>query len=201
MTRSRKSTVSSTQARLQDTSLSGLGIGERNEDGAIYLGVSRIRSASGGETEFDLFMSPEDIAAHDGRASLREAWVKASRRIHDAQDFHGRPGSAMVTEAELKADPQSYDGGWMLPTRDELRMMRAALDAPGVAATFNSLTSCDWYWSCSEVEDLERETNGLLAGRDNSYYVRTVNLDNGFESRDGKGRTPCASRPVYRVKR
>jgi hypothetical protein len=189
-----------------DLSRDGLSIGDKTADGAIYVGISTVTDEKNNKVDFDLYMAAEDIRdVSNGNKPLKATWQKAATRLASTRNLHGRSASSYMTESELKKNPDQYDGGWMLPRFEELKVIKEAMNHPEIAASFNASateTANGSHWSCTEIESLKKETNGLFTqGRDSSYYVRDLNLRTGYESWDGKGHAECSVRPVYRVKR
>lgn len=189
-----------------DLSRSGLSVGDKTAEGAIYVGISTITDDKNNKVDFDLYMAAEDVRdVSKGSMPLKATWRKAAARLAATHDLHGKAASSCMTEADLKKGLDQYDGGWMMPTFEELKSIKDAMRLPEIAASFNgsATEAADGsHWSCTEIESLEKETNGLFTqGRDSAYYVRDINLKTGYESWDGKGHAKCSLRPVYRVQR
>ena len=102
-------------------------IGDKMEDGTVYCGMSP-------STGTAMFAMPND-------ASGKMSWNKAVKSTQTLAAF-GHKGSKQAT-AKLLKDPFKDDGGWRMPTSDELNVLYQNKDKIGGF-------SPRWYWSSSE---------------------------------------------------
>ena len=104
-------------------------IGDVMGNGTVYAGISST-------TGTKMYAMPEDSGIM--------TWNKAIKFTQELKDQYGFDGSKQATAKALK-DATKDDGGWRLPTRDELNQLYTNKDDIG---KFDS--SDPWYWSSSE---------------------------------------------------
>ncbi len=117
-------------------------IGDKMEDGTVYCGMSP-------STGTAMFAMPQDSG---GEMSWHDA-VKFTQTLV----AFGHKGSQQAT-AKLLKDISKDDGGWRMPTADELNVLYQNKDKIGGFST-------RWYWSSSEcyryVADFQFFEGGL----------------------------------------
>ena len=146
---------------------------------------------------FNVFAAPQDLGG-------RETYVDTVKHISQLKNWNGFDGTNYATDKELyKAIKDgSYNGGWIIPTRDVLTgkdvdgnntQSGNLLDAfkkgalKDVKTSSGSGSYCpDWYWSSTE-------------GRDCPSFVHDVRLSDGYESWDPKDGGRLSVRPVRLV--
>jgi hypothetical protein len=124
-------------------------IGDKMEDGTVYCGMSP-------STGTAMFAMPVDSGG-------KMSWDKAVEFTQTLVAF-GHKGSQQAT-AKLLKDASKDDGGWRMPTREELDVLYMNKDKIGGF-------SPSWYWSSSGY------------GR---YYAYSQHFDDGNRSSHDQG--------------
>jgi hypothetical protein len=107
-------------------------IGQVMPDGTVYAGISET-------TGTKMFAMPKDSGIM--------TWYNAIKFTQKLSDQYGYNGSKQAT-AEALDNPKKDDGGWRLPTGDELNQLFENKDDIG------SFDSTDpWHWSSSSFSD------------------------------------------------
>jgi len=187
-----------TKRKLIDAGNPGTLIGQQTADG-IFIGryVPKDREGNSLGKIFNVFAAPQDLGG-------TVKYADAVKNIAQLKNWHGFDGTDYATDTDLyKALKEgSYNGGWIIPTRDLLTgkdvdgrarqtgNLLAARDIGALKDTFNtsparSATYFDWYWSCTEIR--------------NTPNVIVLHLTNGYESWDGKNGSRASLRPVRLV--
>src|ERR1700722_15468167 len=105
------------QKKAATQALENLQIGQATADGTIYLGQYQPKDREGntlGEI-FNVYAAPEDLPD-----TMR--YVDAVEYIAGLKDWHGFNGTNYATDKETYAALKdgSYNGGWIIPTREFL---------------------------------------------------------------------------------
>jgi len=181
--------------------------GDKMEDSQdVYLGQYQPKDRDGNSLGkiFNVFAAPQDLTDASGKKEAFK-YVDAVKRIAGLKNWNGHDGTNYATDKELYQALKngSYDGGWIIPTRDLLSgkdvngnvtqpdNLYAHKDKGALAGTFCVAASSgsgypDWYWSSTE-------------DRGNSSGMHSVRFLDGGEgwSRKDDGRLSC--RPVRLV--
>lgn len=142
--------------------------GQKMPDGTIYLGQYKPKDHDGNSLSkaFNVFAAPEDLPE-----TMR--YVGAVKHIARLKKWNGYDGTNYATDKELYAAIKSgsYNGGWVIPTRDILHgkdvdgkettpdNILAHKDKGSLKGTFKMTASGDgsdfpvWYWSSTEDRD------------------------------------------------
>ncbi len=91
--------------------------GQKMPDGTIYLGVYKPKDRDGKSLSktFNVFAAPEDLPE-------TMKYVDAVKHIAKLKNWNGYDGTNYATDKEFYAAVKngSYNGGWIIPTRDIL---------------------------------------------------------------------------------
>lgn len=174
--------------------------GQKMPDGTIYLGqyTPKDRDGKSLSKTFNVFAAAEDLPE-------TMKYVDAVKYIASKYKAHGYDGTNYATDKELYAAIKSgsYNGGWIIPTRDILHgkdidgkettpdNILAHKDKGSFKDTFKTAASSgsdypDWYWSSTE-------------NRDNSSNVWNVRLSDGNDDWNHKDNNRLSCRPVRLV--
>ena len=135
---------------------------------------------------FNVFAAPEDLTDATGNKGIFK-YVDAVKRIASLKNWHGHDGTNYATDKELYMALKngSYNGGWIIPTRDLLSgkdvdgnttqpdNLYAHKDKRDLSGTFTTAAASgsdypDWYWSSTEH-------------RDDPSDVHSVRFSDGYE--------------------
>jgi len=181
--------------------------GERVAGQGIYLGVYTPKDRNGKSLSktFNVFAAPEDLPE-------TMKYVDAVKHIAKLKDWNGFDGTNYATDKELYAAIKSgsYNGGWIIPTREllvgtepdgESGVRKGKVIQPdnlfdhqnkgAFKGTFKTAASSGsdypgWYWSSTE-------------NRDNPSHVWGVRFSDGDEGWDRKDNNLLSCRPVRLV--
>jgi hypothetical protein len=181
--------------------------GDKMEDGqGVFLGQYAPKDRDGNSLGkiFNVFAAPQDLTDASGKKETFK-YVNAVKRIAELKNWNGFDGTHYATDKELydALKNGSYNGGWIIPTRDllsgkdvngnatQLDNLYAHKDKGALAGTFCMAASSGsvfpvCYWSSTEH-------------RDYSSVVHIVRFSDGgeFWFRKDIGRLSC--RPVRLV--
>ncbi|MBI3440597.1 MAG: hypothetical protein HY052_02140 [Proteobacteria bacterium] len=181
-------------------------IGEKTQDGqSVYLGqyVPKDRDGNSLGKIFNVFAAPQDLTDASGKKETFK-YVNAVKRIAELKNWNGFDGTNYATDKEIyqALKDGSYNGGWIIPTRDLLSgkdvdgnattpdNLHAHKNTGALAGTFTTAASGSgypgWYWSSTE-------------NRDDSSGVHGVRFSDGYESWDRKDSLRLSCRPVRLV--
>jgi hypothetical protein len=168
------------------------------EDG-VFVGTWEPKDSEGkglGKI-FNVFAAPQDLGG-------TEKYVDAVKHVAQLKNWNGFDGANYATDQELyKAiENGSYNGSWIIPTRDLLSgkavggnktQSGSLLDAfdkgvlKGIKTSLGSGSGYPgWYWSSTEI-------------RDDSSYVHVVRFSDGLEGWGRKDTSRLSCRPVRLV--
>jgi hypothetical protein len=193
-------TVKVKPAPANDTSVSALMVGQLVAGQGVYIGQYAPKDRDGNSLGkiFNVFAAPQDLGG-------TEKYVDAVKHVAQLKNWNGFDGTNYATDRELyKAIKDgSYNGGWIIPTRDLLSgkdvdgnktqsgNLLAAKDAGALKDTFKtssgSGSDCPvWYLSSTEF-------------RDYPSYVHIVRLSDGYAGWCRKDDFRLSCRPVRLV--
>jgi hypothetical protein len=146
----------------------------------IFLGQYRPKDRAGNSLGkvFNVFAAKEDLTDASGKKETFK-YVDAVKRVATLKGFHGHDGKSYATDKELyKAlKDGSYDGGWVIPTRELLigteaggptgirkgtviqpdnlydHRTKGALKDTFCTKAASGSGCPQWYWSCTERRD------------------------------------------------
>lgn len=143
-------------------------IGEMVPGQGVYLGQYKPKDRDGKSLSktFNVFAAPEDLPE-------TMKYVDAVKYIAELKKWNGYDGTNYATDKEFYAAVKngSYNGGWIIPTRDILHgkdvdgkdttpdNILAHKDKGVLQGTFKMTASSgsvcpDWYWSSTEYRDV-----------------------------------------------
>ena len=181
-----------------DTSVAVLTVGQQTADG-VYIGQYAPKDHDGNSLGkiFNVFAAPEDLGG-------TEQYVDTVKHIARLTNWNGFDGTNYAADKEIyKAlKDGSYNGGWIIPTRDLLSgkdvednktqsgnllaaynkaVLQGVKTSPGDVSGYPA-----WYWSSTEY-------------RDCPSYVNFVCLSDGREGWNYKDDARLSCRPVRLV--
>src|ERR1035437_5103371 len=138
---------------------------------------------------FNVFAAPQDLTGASGKKETYK-YVDAVKRIAALKNWNGFDGTNYATDKEIyKAlKDGSYNGGWILPTRDLLvgtdvdgkqnqpDNIYAHKDKGSLQGTFNTTNKAsgsdypDWYWSSSEDRNYPSYVLNVRFSDGNEYW-------------------------------
>lgn len=169
----------------------GLNPGQLIPGQGIYLGkyTPKDRDGKSLSQTFNVFAAPEDLG---GTAT----YLETVKKISKLKNWNGHNGANYATDKELyqAINNGTYNGEWIIPTRDILTALVDNLlkhkDTGAFNGTYimsNGGSDCpDWYWSCTE-------------NRDNPGFVWIVRLSDGGDHWNHKDINRLSCRPVRLV--
>jgi len=196
-------TLAAEQKAAEARAIANAEIGDLIPRQGVFLGEYAPKDRDGNSLGkiFNVFAAPQDLTDASGKKEVFK-YVDAVNRVAELKDWNGFNGTNYATDKELYQALKngSYDGGWIIPTRDILR----GNDVDGQATTPDNLyihkekgalagTFCTaassgsdfpgWYWSSTE-------------NRDTSSGVHNVRFSDGNEDWFLKDLIRLSCRPV-----
>ena len=123
-------------------------IGKDIKGEGIYLGTYEPIDRDGKSLSriFNVFAAPEDLPGGT------RAYVNTVKEVASLKNFHGHDGTDYDTDKELYAALKdgTYNGGWIIPTRDILHGKDSAFKNTFKMTASSGSGYPQWYWSCTE---------------------------------------------------